>query len=144
MKNQPIILGRRFNVPASKVWNAIANRDEMSKWYFDLNEFKAEVGFQFQFSGGPIPERQYLHLCEITEVIQGQKLKHSWSYDGYTGVSFLTFELIEHLNQTMLRLIHEGIETFPPGNLDLAKENFEEGWNHIINVSLRDYLESNF
>ena len=48
------------------------NKNEMKKWYFDLAEFKAEVGFKFQFSGGP-PEKQYLHLCEVTEIIPEKK-----------------------------------------------------------------------
>lgn len=83
MENQPIVIERIFKVPASKVWNAITRKDEMKKWYFDLPEFRPEPGFQFQFSGGPSPERQYLHLCEIIEAIPENKLSHSWQYDGY-------------------------------------------------------------
>jgi hypothetical protein len=34
-----------------------------------------------------------------------------------------------------------GIETFPKDNPDLAKKNFIAGWDHIINISLKDYLQ---
>ncbi|HMG16656.1 MAG TPA: SRPBCC domain-containing protein, partial [Saprospiraceae bacterium] len=74
MDNLPIIVERIFNAPASKIWSALTDKNEMKKWYFDLKEFKAEVGFKFQFYGGPEDGIQYLHLCEITEVIPNKKL----------------------------------------------------------------------
>ncbi|MBA4139697.1 MAG: SRPBCC domain-containing protein [Segetibacter sp.] len=141
MENQPIVLERVFNAPASKVWKALTDKDEMKKWYFDLAEFKAEEGFKFQFSGGPDPETQYLHLCEVTEVIPEKKLTYSWRYDGYSGNSFVTFELLSQENKTLLRLTHKGLDTFPKENMDFAKGNFIEGWNHIIHTSLKEYLE---
>ncbi len=100
MDNQPIVLERVFNAPTSKVWKALTDKDEMKKWYFDLAEFKAELGFKFQFPGGPDPERQYLHQCEVTEVIPEKKLTYSWSYDGYQGNSFVTFELFNQDHNT--------------------------------------------
>lgn len=143
MNNEPIIIQRVFNAPISKVWKAITDRDEMAKWYFDLAEFKAEKGFKFRFSGGPSPERQYLHLCEITEVIDKRKLSYSWRYDGYQGKTLVTFELLEHEdNFTLLKLTHSGLDTFPEENSDFAKANFVEGWNEIIHVSLKKYLET--
>jgi len=142
MDNEPIIIERVFNAPISKVWKAITDRNEMAKWYFDLAEFKAETGYKFQFFGGPSPDRQYLHLCEITEVIDERKLSHSWRFDGYRGNSILTFELSAQDNKTLLKLTHSGLETFPEENPDFAKANFVIGWNEIINVSLKKYLET--
>jgi len=142
MDNEPIIIERVFNAPISKVWKAITDRNEMAKWYFDLAEFKAETGYKFQFFGGPSPDRQYLHLCEITEVIDERKLSHSWRFDGYRGNSILTFELSAQDNKTLLKLTHSGLETFPEENPDFAKANFVKGWNVIINVSLKNYLET--
>ncbi len=142
MENQPIVLERQFDAPISKVWKAITDINEMKSWYFDLAEFRTEIGFKFQFTGGPSPDKQYLHLCEITEVIQGKKLTYSWRYDGYSGNSFVTFELFEQGNKTLLRLIHKGLETFPNENKDFAVKNFEVGWNEIIHASLKGYLEN--
>lgn len=141
MENQAIVLEQQLNALPSIVWKAITDKDEMKGWYFDLAEFKAELGFKFQFTGGPSPEKQYLHLCEITEVIHGKKLTYSWRYDGYPGKSFVTFELFEQKNKTLLRLTHTGIETFPIENIDFAKHNFEEGWNDIVHTALKEYLE---
>jgi uncharacterized protein YndB with AHSA1/START domain len=143
MNDHPIFLEQIFDVPVSKVWKAITDKNEMKKWYFDLAEFKAEPGFKFQFSGGPSPEKQYLHLCEITEVIPEKKLTYSWRYEGYTGISYVTFELIKQENKTLLKFTHRGIETFPKENPDLAVGNFVEGWKQIVNISLKKYLELN-
>ena len=140
MNEDPIVIERTYNVSMAAVWQAITNRDEMKKWYFDLKEFKPEVGFEFRFTGGP-PEKQYLHVCRITEVIPGNKLTHSWRYDGYEGISHVTFALSAEGVNTRLKLIHAGIDTFPKDNPHFAKKNFVEGWTDIIGRSLRKYLE---
>jgi uncharacterized protein YndB with AHSA1/START domain len=140
MKTEPFVIERTFNAPLNKVWKAITNKDDMKKWYFDLPEFKPEVGFEFQFTGGK-DDRQYLHLCKVTEVEKEKKLTYSWRYDGYEGNSFVTFELFREGNQTRLKLTHAGLETFPKENPDFAPSNFAEGWTHITGTSLKDFLE---
>ncbi|MEP7169333.1 MAG: SRPBCC domain-containing protein [Bacteroidota bacterium] len=141
MKIEPFVIERAYNAPVEKVWKAISDKDEMKKWYFDLPEFKAEVGSKFTFSGGKEDGIQYLHLCKITEVIPQKKLTYSWRYEGYEGNSFVTFELFAEGNQTRLKLTHAGLETFPVTNPDFAKENFVEGWTQIIGTSLKEHVE---
>ena len=142
MNDQPIIVEETFDAPAATVWKAITDKTEMKQWYFDLAEFNAVKGFQFQFTGGPDDGIQYLHLCEVTEVIPGKKLSYSWRYDGYPGNSFVSFELFEKGSQTLLRLTHEGINTFPKENPDFAIANFAAGWNDIIHTSLKKHFET--
>ena len=140
MNTEPFTIERTYNAPISKVWKAITDKTEMQKWYFNLSEFKPEVGFEFQFSGGT-DEHTYLHLCKIIEVIPEKKLTYSWRYDGYDGNSFVTFELFEEGNKTKLILTHFGLETFPNTNPDFAKENFVEGWTYLIGKSLKEFVE---
>ena len=142
MKSEPLIKEVLLNAPASKVWKAITSKDQMEQWYFDLKEFKPEVGFEFQFEGGP-DDRTYTHLCKVTEVIPEKKLSYSWRYDGYPGESFVTFELFIEGNQTRLKLTHENPESFGTDNPDFAKENFTEGWEHIIGKSIKEFIEKN-
>jgi uncharacterized protein YndB with AHSA1/START domain len=139
MSTQPFSIERTLDAPISEVWNAITNREEMKQWYFDLAAFKPEVGFEFQFEGGP-DDRKYLHLCKVTEVIPGKKLTYSRRYEGYEGNSFVTFELWEEGDKSKLKLTHASLETFPASNPDLAKENFAMGWTDIIGRSLPAYL----
>ncbi len=140
MEHSPVIVERVYNAPVSKVWTAITDKTEMKQWYFDLAEFKPEVGFKFQFMGGT-EENQFLHLCEVTEVVPEEKLTYSWRYDGYEGNSFVTFELFEEGNKTRLKLTHRGLETFPDKK-DFARTNFVQGWDEIINTSLKNYLKN--
>jgi len=139
MKTEPFVIERTYNVSIDKVWQAITDKEKMKQWYFDLKEFKPEVGFEFQFSGGT-PEQTFLHLCKITEVVQGKKLTHTWTYDGYPGESFVTFELFAEGDKTRLKLTHAGLETFP-AQPAFARTNFEKGWTDIIGRSLKEYLE---
>ena len=140
MKNEPFVIERTINAPVAKVWKAITNKEEMKRWYFDIAEFKPEVGFEFHFSAGD-KKKTYLHLCKITEVIPGKKLSYSWRYDGYTGNSVVTFELFAEGNNTKLKLTHAGLETFPQDNPAFAVQSFALGWTQIIGTSLPAFLE---
>lgn len=141
MKNSPLVVEETFSVPADRVWKALTDKSEMKNWYFDLKEFTPAVGFTFQFTGGPSPEKQYVHLCEVTEAIPNKKLTYSWAYKGYGGKSFVSFELKAHGSSTSLTLTHTGLETFPEENTDFARKNFEAGWNEIIHKLLKEYLK---
>lgn len=141
MRNNQFLIECVLNAPVGKVWKSITDKNDMKQWYFDIAEFKPEVGFEFQFLGGT-DEKKYLHLCKISEVAVNKKLTYSWSYNGYEGISFVTFELFDEGLKTKIILTHEGLETFPANNPDFAKENFKEGWNYLIGTALKDYVEA--
>ena len=141
MKNEPFVIERVYNAPVERVWKAITDKNEMKQWYFDLPDFKPEVGCEFRFTGGPEEGRQYLHVCKITEVVPRKKLTYSWRYDGYEGISYLTFELFAEGNKTRLKLTHAGLESFPSSNKDFARENFTEGWTYFMDKALPEFLE---
>jgi uncharacterized protein YndB with AHSA1/START domain len=141
MQTEPFVIERVYKASAEKIWKAITDETQMKQWYFDLPGFKPEVGFEFRFTGGP-PDKEYLHLCKITEVIPYKKLTYSWRYDGYPGNSFVTFELFPQGEETKLKLTHAGLESFAvSNNPDLDAKNFAEGWSHIIGISLKEFLE---
>jgi len=135
----PVIKEVLLNAPVTLVWKAITDKDEMKKWYFDIAEFKSEIGFKFNFLADD-DKKKYLHLCEIAEVSVNKKLKYSWRYDGYPGISYVTFELFEEGDKTRLKLTHEGIDSFGPYP-ELAKENFDSGWEAIIKKNLKEFIE---
>jgi len=139
-KQAPFVIERTYNAPIEKVWKAITNNDDMKQWYFKLDDFKPEVGFEFQFEGGDA-SKTYLHHCKVTAVIPGKKITYSWSYEGYEGMSFVTWELFDEGDKTKLVLTHEGLETFPQNNPSFASESFAKGWTHITGISLKDFVE---
>ncbi len=140
MDRSPILVEQKYDATLATVWEAITDKDKMKQWYFDLAEFRAEAGFEFFFMGEN-EGRKFKHLCRITEVVPGKKLAHTWQYEGYPGLSVVTFELFDEGGKTRIKLTHEGIETFPvTEHKDFAKENFEGGWNYILGTSLKNYL----
>jgi uncharacterized protein YndB with AHSA1/START domain len=137
---EPIVINRIFNAPVARVWKALTSADQMREWYFDLKEFKAEVGFEFDF----VVEHEgnkYHHLCRVTEVIPEEKIAYTWRYKGEPGDSLVTFEVFPDGNRTRLKLTHTGIETFPKTPA-YARKNFEAGWTAIIGSELKQFVES--
>jgi uncharacterized protein YndB with AHSA1/START domain len=89
---EAIILERTFNAPVARVWKALTDVDQVRQWYFDLKEFKPQVGFEFEF----IVEHEgnsYHHLCRVTDVVPEKKIAYTWRYKGEPGDSLVTFEL---------------------------------------------------
>ncbi|HTN37754.1 MAG TPA: SRPBCC domain-containing protein [Arachidicoccus sp.] len=140
MDPKPIVVERLLNADVATVWKAITDRDEMAKWYFDLAEFQARVGFTFQFTAGD-PAKPYVHYCKITEVVPEKKLSYTWRFEGDPGVSLVSFGLFKQGDQTRIVLTHTGVETFSPDDPALDRMNFVGGWEQIIAVNLKSYLE---
>lgn len=141
MNDNPVIIEKLINAPVKKVWQAITDKDQMKQWYFDLSDFKPEVGFEFRFPGQGHKGEQYMHVCKITEVVPLKKLQYSWQYVGLEGYSVVTFELFEEADKTRVKLTHTGLETFPKDNTDFARDSFNAGWTELITVLLPKFVE---
>ena len=134
-----VIVERTFNAPVARVWKALTDVDQMREWYFDLKEFKAEVGFEFEF----VVEHEgnsYHHLCRVTEVFPQKRIAYTWRYKGEPGDSLVTLELHPKGEKTQLKLTHTGIETFPRTPA-YARKNFEAGWTAIVGTELKQFVE---
>ena len=141
MKPHAIQLQKVYPVPITKVWEALTNNNKMKHWYFNLEDFQAVKGFQFHFYGGKDEHNQYLHRCEITEVLPPIKLSYSWCYEGFKGNSQVCFDLSETPQGTLVTLTHSGIDSFEKQIKDFDPSEFEAGWHYIINTALKNYLE---
>ncbi|WP_316818617.1 SRPBCC domain-containing protein [Pedobacter nyackensis] len=143
METKPLIVECTYHAPIEKVWEAITDRDQMKEWYFELEEFKAEKGFKFQFTGGDEKE-QYLHVCEVLFVDEPNKISYTWTYPEHnTGYSVVSWELFKEGEQeTRLKLSHEGLDSFPKDHPNFAVASFTAGWTFIIGESLKKYLET--
>ena len=138
--SEAIVIERTLNAPVVKVWQALTDVDQMRQWYFDLKEFKPEVGFEFEFAVEH-EGNSYHHLCRVTEAIPQKKIAYTWRYKGEPGNSLVTFELSAEGDKTRLKLTHSGIETFPKTSA-YARKNFEAGWTAIIGTELKKFVET--
>ena len=138
-KYEAFVIERVYEAPVEKVWQAITDNAEMKQWYFELEDFKAEVGFAFEFTAENEGVK-YVHKCIVTEVEFGRKLAYSWRYEDYPGDSLVTFELFPEGEKTKVRLTHEGLESFPDLR-DFKRESFAAGWNEIIGKILKEFVE---
>ena len=135
---EAVVVERTFNAPVARVWKALTDVEQMRVWYFDLKEFKPEVGFEFEFTVEH-EGRKYHHLCRVTEAVPQRKIAYSWRYKGEEGDSLVTFELFAEGAKTRLKLTHEGLETFPK-TPSFARKNFEAGWTAIAS-ELQQFVE---
>ncbi len=140
MTAQPFTIERTFHAPVEKVWAAITDKEQMKEWYFNLEAFRPEVGFEFRFEGGDECNR-YIHICRVLEVVPNKKLRHTWQYEGQEEETIVTFELFAEGKHTRLKLTHEGLDRIAHHGPAFAPGNFAEGWTMIIGTSLKNYLE---
>jgi len=135
---QPIVVERIFKAPVAQVWEALTQAESMRRWFFDLGDFKPEVGFKFTFT---VEHKgfTYCHLCKVTAVIPQKRLAFTWRYKGYEGDSLVSIDLVEAGSQTRLKLSHTGLESFPQSRA-FARKNFLGGWTALIGTSLKEYL----
>ena len=137
MIGNPIIITEIYECSIEKLWNALTNPEAMRDWYFDIKEFKLEKGFEFEFYAD-----KYLHHCVIREVNLYNKLIYSWTYPMYEGYSEVIFEfnaISENFSQ--LTLLHEGFVSFPTEDPNFSRSSFEAGWNELLRISLKAYVE---
>lgn len=140
VKTKPLVVERVIAASRERVWQAITNADEMARWYFEMENFKARPGCEFRF----VVQHQgntYDHRCKIVEIIPKSKISYTWRFHGHEGLSLVTFELSGSGKKTKLRLTHSGLESFPEAP-QFARKNFEGGWKSLIGDSLPDFVEN--
>ena len=136
-----VIKTSTINAPIEMVWEALTDKQRMVKWYFTIPDFVLEEGAQFSFYE-PGGENKYLHTCVITEVTPLQRFQHTWTHPTFSqGRSLVTWDLVPKENKTEVTLTHEGIENFADGGPDFTTENYEAGWEEIVERSLKNFVE---
>jgi len=141
MKQEPYVIERSYDASSSNVWKAITEKELIRQWFFEIQDFRPDVGFQFSHSKED-GDNSYLLICTVTEVLVGKRLSYSWKYEGIPGDSLVTFEIFPEGKKTKLRLTHAGLETFPANRPELfGRDKFATGWNYLIEETLPRFLE---
>ncbi|MDO9512491.1 MAG: SRPBCC domain-containing protein [Bacteroidales bacterium] len=140
-EREPVIVEYTFAADIQTVWNSITVVEQMRQWFFEnIESFRPEAGFETQFmvhSGG----RNFLHQWKITDVETLKRIIIHWTYDGFPGNSNVRFELSGEGRQTQLRILHQGIESFPQDIPEFSRDSCRNGWEYFIGNRLKEYLE---
>jgi uncharacterized protein YndB with AHSA1/START domain len=137
---EPLVITRTLNASVASVWKALSDIAILQKW-MPFPDFKAEVGFETRFMLGASPDRQYEHICHVTEAEDEKKLTYSWRYENVPGDAYVTFELTPAGEQTHLKLTYRITEMFPLDNPDFDIKMAAYGWNHLAD-SLKKVVEA--
>ncbi|MDO5654994.1 MAG: SRPBCC domain-containing protein [Flavobacteriaceae bacterium] len=138
----PVQISARIHAPINRIWNALTQPALMRQWYFDIDREQLQDGDTFQFYE-PGDENKFLHECLILEMNEPEKFRHTWTYPLLSkGSSTVNWDLEAHDDETEVIITHEGIHHLYDGGDGIAKENFINGWKEILNVSLRNFVES--
>jgi uncharacterized protein YndB with AHSA1/START domain len=139
--DEPIIVEQTYNASIETIWNSITKIDQMRKWYFtNIPALKPEVGFKTQFNVQS-QDRNFIPLWEVIQVEPLKMITYNWKYEGYSGDSFVVFELFHKNNLTKLRLIHQIQESFPEEIPEFSRESYLESWTFFIKKRLKEFLE---
>jgi uncharacterized protein YndB with AHSA1/START domain len=138
-----VTMERSYNAPKERVWQALTNVENLRKWFFDVSGFEPKLGFKFEFSGDcgdDINDEHYVHYCEVTDLIEGEKLTYSWSYKDYEGMSYVTWQLFNQGEGTRVVLTHRGLDTFPK-LANFTRDSFTGGWTYFMDEALKEFVE---
>ena len=138
--SDPVVVEQVFEVTPEVLWNAITQRDQMVEWFFEnIPEFRPESGFEttFVIDTG---ERQFSHLWKIVDAEPGRRVVYDWRYEEYPGVGKVTFEVLPDEAGSRLRVVNEGLETFPDHVPEFSRESCVGGWQYFIQGNLKNFL----
>jgi len=141
METLPFVIEIEYNFPVEKVWKALTDPDDMRQWYFDLPSFTSKVAAPLELEKIEELSNMYLGNFMAVERIEGNKISYTWKYEVYPGHSLVTFELSEEGKRTKLQFTHQGLETFPVSNPDIARDNIFSSWKYMLDTAIKVFLE---
>jgi uncharacterized protein YndB with AHSA1/START domain len=140
MDEQKVVKERIIQAPVMAVWKAVTTAEEMSKWFFELHEFKAELGYEFQLIGEK-DGKKYPTSCKIIEVVERERLLFTWRYDDFPGEQLVSFELFDMGESCKFRVTHSGLENMLADQDEFDIEDTIDGWE-VLTQQLKQLVEA--
>lgn len=125
--------------PPMVVWEYLTDAELLTQWLMK-NDFKPEVGHQFQFSVKPKPELDFdgVFHCKVLEIVPGKKLSYSWNFGPGDGAplteSVVHWTLTPKGDGTELLLQHRD---FKGVSFMAMFESMSQGWVILIERMLQ-------
>ncbi len=130
---------RTLDAPIDKVFEALTSKAAIAKWFgpsddFDIivHAWNCEVGGEYRVQFDTPGGEQHICFGEFREIIAGEKLSYTWSWEGQPPMDTLvTFEVKAAGTQTLLTLTHDG---FPA---EEVRDHHEQGWTGSLERLVR-------
>jgi uncharacterized protein YndB with AHSA1/START domain len=126
---------RTYPHPIERVWEAVTNSDAIGEWLMS-NDFKPEVGHQFQFRSKPQPGWNGIVDCQVLTCNPPSELSYSWK--GGPLDTVLTIHLSAVDSGTHLRLEHKGFRGLAA---TMVAKLMSSGWGGMLEKRLPAVLE---
>lgn len=111
-----------YEQPPEKIWRAITDSETLAKWMMP-NDFKPELGHEFQFRSKPMGGWDGIARCKVLEIDPPRRLVYSFESNMIKTV--VRFTLEPEKDGTWLRFEQTGFKGF---NGFMAKMFMGPGW----------------
>ncbi|KGL58520.1 SRPBCC family protein [Polaribacter sp. Hel1_85] len=136
----PIVVKIETNASKEKIWQAITEVNQMTKWFFEkIPDFEAKVGFETSFNVKSTT-RDFYHQWKVKEVMLYERISYAWNYKDIIGESLSVFEIEDVDGKSILTISCFGLESLPKNIPEFTRESCLGGWNYFAN-RLKEYLE---
>ena len=129
-----------IKAPASKVWKAIIEKEQISQWLMPVDDFAPELGNISHMRWGD-GEEIVNHTYIIKEIVPEKKLVLLWRVSGFPGDTIITYELNEEDRKTKLTFTLQGWEGAAFESNKQSRDEDLEGWRSVIEKVLKDHIE---
>lgn len=117
----------------SEVWEYLTQSELIALWLMP-NNFKLEVGHEFQFTTKPMPALNLdgIMHCKVLEIVPQKRLSYTWKAGSGNGIftlnTIVEWDLEPHGNGTKLKLRQSG---FKENNTDIFI-GMKDGWLKLV------------
>jgi uncharacterized protein YndB with AHSA1/START domain len=132
-----IVKERTFSHPISKIWKAISEGPEISKWFIEA-DFKPETGYNYTFTASE--EHGGTKIRGKVLKANPYVLAYTWRVGDTPVDTTVTWKLEELGEQTRLILEHSGISNYDQDTAIEMLGHFEKGWEACMN-ELENHLK---
>lgn len=125
---------QQFKHPIAKVWKAISEGAEISKWFIKA-DFEPKVGYNYKFEhDNTIISGTVLAANPVHELI------YTWVLSGTDVKTTVKWQLTENESGTLLQLEHSDIENYSGDTAIKMFNQYSGGWDACM-LELIKYLD---
>ena len=133
-----IEITKQIAAPPERVFHALTDADELSRWWTTSADSDARTGgaFEYRFEFAEQPERNHKYSGTYDDVVRNERVAYPWQ--SRLGDTKVSVTLRPSGDGTEVRLVHSGCGE--GGEWPAAVKMHEDGWGFFLE-NLKTYLE---